>query len=483
LNLVKSKISYINIIILIIFIFPFIYATIYAIPATDDFMLEKYVLNNNAFKDNRLRESLKLTWDAYTERQGCFTGYFLFFFLSVFATFGLTGYRAFCCITVLSFNCLLIILLFSLLKRICNIAENNIRWFISIITAVLVSNILVPKELYYWATGICIYTFPIIFGVLSLILYLRYKEIHSIRLLIGVMVLAFISTGGTLQIAAIFCYIYLLNLAYTIYSKNKKSIKVAISIFTIVLIGCMLNTVAPGNFIRHENIDPTGLHWGKAVINSLITVFLHLKNLCNAYIFILSVLEAYLFLKYSQTKKVKLYNHPISVGIIYMVSLIISIFPVALGYSQTSYFENRIEAVLYIHILFGLVFVIWSIVNYLKNKYFEKSIIKWLFIISILPIMMITSKVLFNNQKINYIPSFQCIREIKNGSIKQIADNEEMIIKTLASSDKKEVNFTIKQGNQTIIKELNLRDDSEYWTNLIMANYYNKKTITVKYID
>ena len=83
-----------------------------------------------------------------------------------------------------------------------------------------------------------------------------------------------------LMVGFVACFAYMLDVVsgllyiiqlILIYNKNKKIKIIYLLPLFIMIIGGVLGSLAPGNFLRHEVIDPTGLHL-------LLSIKLSVKN-------------------------------------------------------------------------------------------------------------------------------------------------------------------------------------------------------------
>lgn len=184
------------------------------------------------------------------------------------------------------------------------------------------------SEVFFWFSGAVSYCMPftlLLIGI-SFILGKDNEKNAIFSLAFGIMAM-----GGTLAVAGIGCYALLvlcINEAF-----NHELSKKHLIVFFTWTIFALINVVAPGNYIRHTYLDVSGLHPMSALAYSVsmygdrMAYFVKETGfLCTmAIVLICGILSGY-----EKTEFVK--KHTLSACLL-LIMPIVSIFPVALGYS------------------------------------------------------------------------------------------------------------------------------------------------------
>lgn len=154
-----------------------------------------------------------------------------------------------------------------------------------IIYAILLFSLLnfgVYKENFYWFTGVGGYSVPFccgMFGIYVLLLPAGRNYAGGRRGACYVLsaILLFCATGGSLQVTGIICGGLMTLTVMAV--KEKRYRFPALSSFSIALIGALLNTAAPGNYVRAKVISQSGLNLPEAVRNTLYSSLYEMEEL------------------------------------------------------------------------------------------------------------------------------------------------------------------------------------------------------------
>jgi hypothetical protein len=122
-------------------------------------------------------------------------------------------------------------------------------------------------EIFFWFSGATVYGVPMSCLLLGLALYIGLANNSSKIVAIVAALLVLLGMGGTLVVAGTGCYAALLLLLYDCIEK-KKIASSKLIVFITMMLGALINALAPGNFKRHDTIDDSGLHITKAVISA-----------------------------------------------------------------------------------------------------------------------------------------------------------------------------------------------------------------------
>lgn len=275
--------------------------------------------------------SLKYAKEMYFSWQGTYTSMFLQAFLSPLNGFG----NIQLCIVMVFNAVLFIVSLFVFIRAVCrelNIGNRNV-WIAFCLCMIGIFGFESWTEVFYWFSGAVSYSFPMSFCLLGIAVTLQAKSFRG-----GVIgaVLMFLASGGTLEVAGMGCFVLL---GICIVKKVLKSVEIKDWIvFGIAFVGALINTVAPGNYVRHERIDSSGLHLGRAVITTVLEVVHRLEELLFNTPFILIILIALVLGWYiGKSNKVKDMKIVLWVILVNAILPFVTCFPVCLGYSGGGY--------------------------------------------------------------------------------------------------------------------------------------------------
>lgn len=217
--------------------------------------------------------SLLYVQDLYMDWQGTWFSMFLQAFLSPINNFGLPQLRAVMVGNALLFLVSLAVLLWAGLSffQTTDGAKNLMPFKAVILTLffLTVVNADVYAEIYFWFSGAVAYSMPfsLMLIALTLFLFISKKESSSRgkKVCAGIAaVLLFLSSGGSLAVAGLGCYMALMLTAVFFLSTGKVS-RYHLAVFAAGFAGALINAAAPGNFSRHDGTAGAGLHFGQAI--------------------------------------------------------------------------------------------------------------------------------------------------------------------------------------------------------------------------
>lgn len=217
--------------------------------------------------------SLLYVQDLYMDWQGTWFSMFLQAFLSPINNFGLPQLRAVMVGNALLFLISLAVLLWAGLSffQTADAAKNLMPFKAVILTLffLTVVNADVYAEIYFWFSGAVAYSMPfsLMLIALTLFLFISKKESSSRgkKVCVGIAaVLLFLSSGGSLAVAGLGCYMALMLTAVFFLSTGKVS-RYHLAVFAAGFAGALINAAAPGNFSRHDGTAGAGLHFGQAI--------------------------------------------------------------------------------------------------------------------------------------------------------------------------------------------------------------------------
>lgn len=468
----KLRLRIFIIIVLSINIFPVLFGCIYGLPSADDF---SNTIGWRQWSGNHIIYLFHNMISMYMNWQGTYLGYILGSF-PMYYVLGIKGLRVWLLLTAIGF--LLAFVAFSLnsIKRFgfCKNDERETALLFGTLglSYIFSSNML--DETFYWYTGTCVYTIPLIFALLSITWYFKYEKEQNKRYLILGVIAAICGAGGALNISALLCAILLFSVLHNLIAQRTISRSVVIPISA--LLGSVINAVAPGNFARHEIFD-TELRLMTALYYSIRRAGITIISDFEGRILILIVIVTFIW-AYNRLQDSKyLFKHPILVSIYGCFGIVVTDFPVALGYSgidfpQRAVFIERISILVFI-MLCTIYWAGWAADKKVFN--FTKETLFVLAFICVIPMSTL-------NQ---FTPVKMCVHMLK-GDYKTAVLREENIIEQIKKSENMDVIIECKKpsdGEWSNMKKLGLEEGSESWVNNTIAHYYGKNSITIRYLE
>lgn len=467
----------IEIVIALVIITPFLIASTYALPAKDDFCLFYSPYNQEYI--NPFVAPFIATMKCYMTHQGTYSGMFLFTLVSPFYRWGIVGIKITSFITVI----LYFVSIFFLCNELCRYFSKDSSlvtlWGLFDCIAFGMANFSSPNELFYWITGIFFYTIPYICGIFGLGLLLRFVRTRKSKWLFSSAILAFICCGGTLQICGYITFMYMAVFLYSSWVTKKIDFKLG-GAFLLCLIFSLINTVAPGNFVRNTQYSDDGIHIGAAIINTAyVLIYELLRLLIHSYLLVIVILLM-LIVIYSDIKLKDTKIHPIVVCLVTLSGLYISSFPVLLGYNTNTIPGIRIQFLLDSFI--SLFFIALSIyfAKWIKEKkvYPVKKIPLKKVVIVLLVVFAVWQVVWQGKASIRTCASFKAWSEFVNKDMQYCYDSWMSILNEIEESKEKDVIIVRKDAPEIFtIKSCGIRLDNPNWINSAICEYYEKDSL------
>lgn len=335
-KLFKLAISFICIFIILFSVLTITKVASYSILADDDFWHAHDVGAFHVGFINYFIASLKYAKHMYLTWQGTYFSMFLQAFLSPMNNHALPQLRIVMIFNSLNFFVSLIVFVFTLLNRIV-----PKQWVskLAVCTCIIfaVTSYSSFDEVFYWFSGATSYTFPISLLFYSLSAVLLLDSIHDPKkkwfLIILAVFSGLLAMGGSLTVAAAGCYFMLLLTAYK-WISTKKTPCIQLAIFAFYFTGALINTIAPGNFLRQQTSEGNGLQLLVSLKNSMLVYesnFRWLFHSTNFYFILLLILLCGISLYKNITiQNISAYT---LISIAGIIAPLVVIFPVVLGYN------------------------------------------------------------------------------------------------------------------------------------------------------
>lgn len=464
--------------LLLTIIFPILLGCLYGTPSADDFANS---LGWQNYEGRHLEYMFSNLVDIYKIWQGTYFGIFICGF-PIYYSLGLIGLRMWLFGVVVLFFVAVFLVGISFIKWI-RIERASKSVTILIVLTLFLFYVLGTNnldEIFYWYTGTCVYTLPICFFLLCISFSMFYETSEKrIFLLLGI-IFAFLAAGGSLDISALLCSILLFGIIYNylVLKKISKGFWIGLT----ALAGTIINVMAPGNYVRHAAIDEkirllSSIGSTLLRVNSVISS--EFRNGLLLVVIVVSFVVAYENLE----KGVFVFKYPGLVTLYCYIAILITDFPVALGYSHSN-LPSRCSFVEHIAIAVYMILVSVYWAGWVKNKEifrFTREIYLILAIVCIIPL-----SIYFDVYSLRELTPYKMIWHLSKGDYQVTAEREKSIITQIEESPEADVVvYVTRLGEEqwTNIKPIGLTEDKTHWINTGVAQYYGKNSVTLQYIE
>lgn len=454
--------------IALIAVIPVIVAARYTFFQADDFSHANTV---GVFGGNILElfvASLKYTKKMYFEWQGTYLSMFLQAFLSPLNSFGAIQL----CVVMLLNILIFIISLFTLIRAFGKYIELEFHYVLAVFAICIIGifGFASWEEVFYWFSGAVSYSFPLSFCFLGISAALQSKRAGSC--IMG-LVLVFMASGGTLEVAGAGCFI-LLGICIVKKIANIAEYRDYIFLASAV-IGALINSAAPGNYVRQSMIDSTGIHVHLALSGAICeTVNTTEVLLCDTPFLLFLLLAFFIGIKAGQ-KRVR--RNEKCLALVFLLSIVepvVTCFPVILGYSGSS-FPNRCKFVETVIIVMALVLIAVIAGDLLggriKDLYFIKQMC------AILVVVLTVMPSINEGWRLTESVSYKMWEQMADDSYKDYNLQVRDIYNTIADDSNPDVFIYELPVDIPGFSRINISEDMSDWVNAAIASYYGRKSV------
>lgn len=447
----------------------------YSVLVADDFMHANGLGYDSVTLLGHIKRSINYSIRFYNTWQGTYFSMFLQALLSPLNGHGLAQLKIVMVLnSVLFFTSYILFFWISMLHF--DTKENyHIKLFIITVAIFLLLNRETFPEVFTWYSGATSYSFPLSLLLIALSLTLLTESTDSILLCILASIIGFIAMGGSLTVAGTGCYLMLLFFVRHRFSHGKFNKKL-LCIFLVWFTGALINTVAPGNFTRHDAIYANSIRPLKAVSNSFLFIEDHYQQLFREtdYIAFFLVLIIVGFLIGAKTT---LKLHSFYSKLLVLLLPIVSIYPLLLGYEGGEVPDRCIFivdfSIVVSTIYFAISLGIWAYTETMSSKLIFSS--KQLLFITIL-VFAIDG---FGIKNINIL---YVAERLSFDTYKEYHQQCEYFYDYLSGLPKGTDQYiSIQDCPQPLdnIYNFYLEEDSSHFTNTSVAEYYNLNSINI----
>ncbi|MBE6024737.1 MAG: hypothetical protein E7231_16435 [Cellulosilyticum sp.] len=455
--------------IMVVLMLPTIVSSAYSVMIADDFSA------GSMFKQGYT--GLNYVKYYYNSWQGTYTGLGLIAILSPILHGGLKWLRIIAVINALALFISFAVLCDAIVAVVYKQKSVVIRALICLLSVYVFTAYNSYYEGIYWFTGMAVYTMPLIITMVALALFIKNSEKINIVYTVLISLLGFFGMGGSLIISGFGCYALMLLVLFFAIKEKKINYK-HVFIFAVWVIGALVNVAAPGNYVRHDVADSSGIHPLSAIITSIKVYVSRIEwfnsNTSIWAVFMLMVLCGLLFY---EAKGLSVKNIVFTLCAIVLLPFV-AVFPVALG--QGDNMPNRVLFVLDVSIILVLLVIALVVSDFIKKNVMTEDNTK--LIITFMVFMIFTSMALDNFSYENNV-SYKVAVELKDGVFQ---DYHSAVSKILVKLD------TYEEGSDVVISTQEIPADIENyknfyidmdpadWVNVDMSNYYGFNTLRVE---
>ena len=479
----KGKKHFLVIFFAISILLPTVLAILYSLPGADDFSFAMQIKSLQA-DENFFMAVFHNLYIMYFSWQGTFTTNFLVSMFHPFDMWGIWGIRI-CLIVCFAFFIGCFFKFEKILFKIYFKDSDIVVLIICVIGEALILNNYSGTEIFFWFTGACAYLVPLSFALLAAAYYIQGISNDNMKSYILSALFGLIGAGGSLQVTAAECWIFLVVCFSKKFDKRQMKKKRVFFIipFLFSLFGALLNTTAPGNFVRKSS-SGEHLYIRSAMINSIYAILHETENLFEKYPVGIFLLIAFVIVLLQKNEKEKVSLKRVILSAFFAVfTAYISTFPVLLGYNADSLSSPRTEYICDFILVIAYLYITCIFGEYLKTVHhltISKDITLSVIIVAFMFLSICGYKDFFT--RISNGMSVKIIDEIRLGTLQENSKTYMMIYSTLEETENDEIELKIKRPKETVIYVPKI-NDSQWWVNQTLAKYYGIESINVEWID
>lgn len=343
------------------------------------------------------------------------------------------------------------------------------------------------QQIFYWRTGALVYTMPMSLTFCCFAFYIEYlwEKKNSRRRLLLLCILSFLTSGGILQVTGIFCYGMLsMWLLYWKNHRGKNRVLAGVP-FLAALAGALVNAAAPGNFARHKSYEE-GIHIFKAVKNTLKIVFNQSAEVLRGENLILYVIFFCIVFGAAMTARAERKSrnfHPFLLGLAVLAGWAVSIFPFCLGYGASTMVQLRNFYICDLYLGWGSAICALEFGSWLETKggykFSKKSVLISALCMGLVFFRSGDVVKIFHNGTVG-----ETIAEMFSGDLQRASSGWREVLREISNSEDEEADIEVVGGiPETILMPPSLREDKEWFGNVVIARYYEKKSVAVTFME
>ncbi|RKJ46728.1 hypothetical protein D7X98_00010 [bacterium 1XD8-76] len=457
-----------------IMLIPVFIISFYTIPSADDFV--NSVTIRTSMQNHRFYISAAISEVIYYYKNvsGYFFGAFLNFYISPLLRGGMGALRLTVFLLNLYFFVSLYFFINEFLRFFYNIRSLKVILFVYTLVLFIFINCKYNSEMTSWYCTMIGYIFIVACTFWGIIFFLKAIQSGEIKYAVLSSAVGFLASGGSLNLTALNCGMYLL-VAYFGYKAYQKK-KISTICFVSALAGAIINAVAPGNFIRH-GVDSYPVFRALYVANYHVKQEMQELMFHSPFILLLCIFFVLMLKTIHNPRNIKGRSLIIFAGIIMLGAAVVN-FPVCLGYIE-SYFPDRCVWVQNCVIYLGAFAWTACLAEWVKGKFYDLEIKKDVMICICISFLLYGCNLCVIRDPSDY-PTLDMIKQIASGEIAGYVDYWEGVLQEIEYSEESEVVVTREEiRSNTFIRDPDLSFDKDYEMNVGIARYYGKDSVYI----
>ena len=455
----------------------------YAMPGIDDFNFCN-MLNSNLHYPRKIIAAFSQALWMYKQWQGAWFTNHLDMLAVGLTGLGTTGIRIYLMAALLLF----VYSLFSLIYTLNDtFRQGKKRFGILSLLFILVfvgMNLTPCRELFYWLTGAGGYTIPFACAVLGIKNHIKLvKEFSAKNLVLASTCLA-LASGGALNVAGFGCAVaFCIAASYYLgiigHAEGKKTKLLAVIPLLSGTVSAVVNVLSPGNFTRLEEGTGSGMRPVKALVDTVKLLAGRAYALYkNQYLILAAVLLFFLVMAIGNDA-VKVTRHQAISGFVSAAFvLIVSFFPVSLGYGLVTS-QERIVFLVDLELVMAMELCVTILAFWVKNSFpKEAGEINY---VTLVPVLILLALLNLRTVGVADMMLYKTFVEVKSGTIREFCETEKQILSAIRESEDDTVTVNISYVNSEVALGLGAAPEESHWVNEAIATFYNKKSVKVNY--
>jgi len=453
------------------------YASAFSFYFNDDFSNANGIGLFNAPIKDCVVNSVNYTKNIYSVWQGTYFSTFIQALLSPLNNGGLNRLR----IIMVINSCLFFLSLLTFTNTVINnfvvrldICEKSI---ISMIICIMLMGFNFYGEIFFWYTGAMQYSvaLSLFFLGFSLIVYSNKKGNKTIVPYIIGIVLGFCSMGGNLAVAGIGCYVLFVYSIY-MYTKEKRIDIKSTAALIIMVVGALINVLAPGNYKRHDQIDSTGIHIFESLKNSVYMIDSRMQYLVRNTCFVALLIAIVLF-GFLVSKKNSMCKKVLPYSVLGLATPLFGAFPIALGYSSSN-LPERCAFMIDVSIIISFLIFFISIGGYLITIIINKES-QDLFKVFIC--VIISTVFLLDGTGLDKVTILKMNDQLVSGAYRNHYEDYVAFFDSLSGHEGEDITISRASFPEDLdyYHNLSLNSNSTHWVNNAIAKYIGLNSISI----
>ena len=465
-----------SILMLLSLVFIQVWAAYYTVYNADDFSIANSMRPLGDSSWDYLMACFRYVKKTYLSWQGTYSSIFVWSVINPLSGFGLGQLRVIMVLNILLFFSSLSFVIFTIFTGFLK-GNYHIKLFICACAAYMVVNSGAYPQVFFWFNGAATYCFPFTCLLFSLGFFILSNTFKKKRVLFAVLASLFGigSQGGSLSVAGVGCYlIFVLCFLFWLSSKRLSVTNMVVAL--IYLIGALVNTAAPGNYVRHAQFDD-GIHPVRAIGLSITEYLREMKMIVSnnqfCVIFLLLVLcGAILYIKIRSD--IKIYT---AVSMLLLITPMAAVFPVILGYGGNANIPNRVLFI--INAVMVLVYSNLAIVaGYWIAEFMKSKSVRLVWFACPVAVLLLVFFVrVFVVSDVRDTVMIRTLKNLYHGRIQEYYADCKEIYEYIAESSEADVvieNYPQRVDDFGIFE---LYPDPNEWVNTCVAKYYYKNSV------